>query len=69
MSQLDAFRAAKDRFFKQHPQSPLTDEQRSSFQGLRYFPEQPALRLALPPRPQPQRQPKGSSRLATRRRS
>ena len=47
MSQLDAFRAAKDRFFKQHPQSPLTDEQRSSFQGLRYFPEQPALRLAL----------------------
>jgi uncharacterized protein (DUF1684 family) len=51
MSQLDAFRAAKDRFFKQHPQSPLTDEQRSSFQGLRYFPEQPALRLALPVEP------------------
>jgi uncharacterized protein (DUF1684 family) len=48
MSQLAAFRAAKDRFFKEHPQSPLTDEQRDSFTGLRYFPEQPALRLALP---------------------
>ncbi len=51
MSQLDAFRAAKDRFFKEHPQSPLTDEQRDSFAGLRYFPEQPALRLALPVEP------------------
>lgn len=47
MSQLDAFRAAKDRFFKEHPQSPLTDEQRASFAGLRYFPEQPGLRMAL----------------------
>jgi uncharacterized protein (DUF1684 family) len=51
MSQLTAFRAAKDRFFKEHPQSPLTDEQRDSFTGLRYFPEQPALRLALPVEP------------------
>ena len=51
MSQLDAFRAAKDRFFKEHPQSPLTDEQRDSFTGLRYFPDQPALRLALPVEP------------------
>lgn len=47
MSQLDAFRAAKDRFFKEHPQSPLTEEQRASFAGLRYFPEQPGLRMAL----------------------
>lgn len=51
MSQLDAFRAAKDRFFKEHPQSPLTDAQRESFSGLRYFPESPALRLALPLEP------------------
>ncbi len=51
MSQLDAFRNAKDRFFKEHPQSPLTDAQRESFRGLRYFPEQPALRLALPVEP------------------
>jgi uncharacterized protein (DUF1684 family) len=53
MSQLDAFRAAKDRFFKEHPQSPLTDEQRDSFAGLSYFPEQPALRLALSLEPFP----------------
>ena len=48
MNQLDAFRAAKDRFFKQHPQSPLTVAQRGVFEGLRYFPHQPALRFALP---------------------
>jgi uncharacterized protein (DUF1684 family) len=47
MSQLDAFRAAKDRFFKEHPQSPLSEEQRASFAGLRYFPEQPGLRMTL----------------------
>jgi uncharacterized protein (DUF1684 family) len=47
MSQLDAFRAAKDRFFKEPPQSPLTDEQRASFAGLRYFPEQPGFRMTL----------------------
>lgn len=51
MSQLDAFRAAKDRFFKEHPQSPLTEEQRAAFAGLRYFPERPELRLALPVEP------------------
>lgn len=48
MSDLDRLRAAKDRFFKEHPQSPLTEEQRQAFTGLRYFPENPALRLALP---------------------
>jgi uncharacterized protein (DUF1684 family) len=53
MNQLDAFRAAKDRFFKEHPQSPLTDEQREHFSGLSYFPEQPAIRLALPVEPSP----------------
>jgi uncharacterized protein (DUF1684 family) len=51
MSQLDAFRAAKDRFFTEHPQSPLTDEQRERFAGLHYFPERPELRLALPVEP------------------
>lgn len=48
MTTLDAFRAAKDRFFTEHPQSPLTEEQRQSFSGLRYFPENQALRLTLP---------------------
>lgn len=51
MSQLEVFRATKDRFFKEHPQSPLTDDQRSRFTGLRYFPERPELRLALPVEP------------------
>lgn len=51
MSQLAAFRAAKDRFFTEHPQSPLTDEQRERFAGLHYFPERPELRLALPIEP------------------
>lgn len=47
MSELDDFRAEKDEFFRSHPQSPLTPEQRRDFQGLRYFPENPALRLEV----------------------
>jgi uncharacterized protein (DUF1684 family) len=42
---LDAFRAAKDQFFKTNSQSPLTREQKKSFKGLNYFPENPALRF------------------------
>ncbi len=49
MTELDEFRAAKDEFFAQHPQSPLTPEQKASFKGLVYFPENPALRLELQP--------------------
>jgi uncharacterized protein len=45
MSELDEFRAEKDEFFREHPQSPLTPEQRSSFGGLEYFPENPDLAL------------------------
>ena len=48
MTELDEFRAQKDQFFKTHPQSPLTPEQQQSFQGLHYFPENPALRLVVP---------------------
>ncbi len=47
MSELTEFRKAKDDFFKKHPQSPLTEEQKEAFQGLNYFPENPALRLEL----------------------
>lgn len=39
MSELDDFRAEKDAFFREHPQSPLMPEQRASFEGLVYFPE------------------------------
>ena len=43
MSELDEFRESKDAFFREHPQSPLTDGQRARFRGLSYFPEDPSL--------------------------
>jgi len=48
MTELEHFRAQKDAFFKSHPQSQLTAEQQATFAGLRYFPENPDLRLVLP---------------------
>ena len=47
MSDLDDFRDEKDDFFGSHPQSPLTSEQKKSFSGLNYFPENEALRLEV----------------------
>ena len=47
MSELDDFRAEKDEFFRNHSQSPLTHEQKRSFKGLNYFPENDALRLEV----------------------
>jgi uncharacterized protein (DUF1684 family) len=48
MSELEAFRADKDEFFRDHPHSPLTMEQRARFRGLSYFPEDPRLVFRLP---------------------
>jgi pimeloyl-ACP methyl ester carboxylesterase len=48
VSELEDFRRDKDESFRQHSQSPLTDEQRRSFGGLRYFPENPALVIRAP---------------------
>lgn len=45
MSDLDDFRARKDAFFRDEPGSPLTAAQRATFAGLRYFPENEALRV------------------------
>jgi uncharacterized protein len=45
VSELDDFRAAKDAFFRDDSRSPLTREQRGSFDGLAYFPETDALRV------------------------
>jgi uncharacterized protein len=45
VSELDDFRAAKDAFFRGDSRSPLTREQRGSFDGLAYFPENDALRV------------------------
>jgi uncharacterized protein (DUF1684 family) len=47
MSDLDEFRAEKDDFYKHHFQSPLTGEQKKDFKGLKYFPENVALRLEV----------------------
>ncbi len=47
MSELEAFRAEKDDFFRSNPQSPLTAAQKRDFHGLNYFPENPGLRLEV----------------------
>jgi uncharacterized protein len=46
MSELTKFRVAKDEYFATE-QSPLTPEQRSSFEGLSYYDEHPGLALHL----------------------
>ena len=43
MSELEDFRADKDAFFREHARSPLTHEQRATFEGLAYYPENGAL--------------------------
>jgi uncharacterized protein (DUF1684 family) len=47
MTDLDNIRAEKDDFFASHPQSPLTAAQKRTFSGLRYFDENPSLRLEV----------------------
>lgn len=46
-SKLEGFRQRKDAFFKEHAQSPLSDDQKAVFSNLNYFPENPDLRLTL----------------------
>src|SRR5512142_1905732 len=47
MDSLETFRAQKDDFFRSDYESPLTPEQRRDFDGLKYFPENQALRLEV----------------------
>jgi uncharacterized protein (DUF1684 family) len=42
-----ALRREKDEFFKLHPQSPLTPEQKQDFGGLHYYAYNPALDLLV----------------------
>jgi uncharacterized protein len=42
-TELERFRAEKDRVFRKDPHSPLTAEQRRAFGGLSYFDENPQL--------------------------
>ena len=51
MTELETFRAEKDRFFASDSQSPLTRAQKRAFHGLNYFPENPALRLEVTVQP------------------
>ena len=48
MSSLEDFRKEKDDFFRYDHQSPLTGDEKRTFQGLHYYPENPSLRLELP---------------------
>jgi uncharacterized protein (DUF1684 family) len=48
MVDLQEFRREKDEFFGRDPNSPLTHAQRHAFKGLKYFPENTALRLEVP---------------------
>lgn len=45
MTELEKFRASKDESFRYDHHSPLTETQKTSFAGLRYYPENLALRL------------------------
>jgi uncharacterized protein (DUF1684 family) len=44
---LERFRQARNELFAHHPQSALDEEQRQDFQGLRYFPYNPAMRFVV----------------------
>lgn len=44
---LSGYRRRRDHFFGHHPHSPLTENQRSRFSGLDYFPEREDLALTL----------------------
>lgn len=48
MTALDQFRKLKDDFIRKGPGSPLTPEQTKEFMGLKYFPENAALRFERP---------------------
>jgi uncharacterized protein len=51
--ELQEFRAEKDAFFREEPQSPIPSKERKDFTGLRYFPPNVALRVAATVEPLP----------------
>jgi uncharacterized protein (DUF1684 family) len=42
---VDAWRAARERLFREHPQSPVPADERATFPGLRWFAPDPAYRV------------------------
>jgi uncharacterized protein (DUF1684 family) len=51
LSDLEEFRAAKDAFFRDEPESPLPPSMRRTFRGLAYYAEEPALAFRVTPEP------------------
>ncbi|MEA3457689.1 MAG: DUF1684 domain-containing protein [Candidatus Thermoplasmatota archaeon] len=47
VEQMQKQRKEKDRFFKNHPQSPLPQNHKETFSGLSYYPVDPALQFIL----------------------
>ena len=47
MANLTEFRKQKDWFFENDQHSPLSSEQKETFQGLSYYPENPQLRFEV----------------------
>ncbi len=50
-SELQTYRAAKDTYFRDEPESPLPASQRRTFRGLAYYAEAPALAFEVTPEP------------------
>jgi len=50
-TELEAYRAAKDAFFRDEPDSPLLPSARRTFAGLAYYPEDPNLAFTVIPEP------------------
>lgn len=46
---LEQFRAAKDEFFRTSGDSPFSEEQRRTFRGLSYFPDNPSYTFVVDP--------------------
>jgi uncharacterized protein (DUF1684 family) len=55
MTQLSEFRREKDQFFAPDSQSPLTPDQKRTFHGLSYFPDNAELRMEVEVEPFPQK--------------
>lgn len=47
-TQLEQQREQKDRFYAEHPHSPIPPDHREGFEGLSYYPPTPSLRYELP---------------------
>lgn len=45
LGSVEAWRAARERLFAEHPESPIPRDERAQFTGLRWFPPDPAYRV------------------------